>query len=135
MAQKVQVLLVDDLDGGEADETVTFALDGKTYEIDLTTENADKLRGCSSRTRRAAAAPVAGPPAAVAAPRRRGGGSQDTAKIRAWAKENGYEVNDRGRVPAEHPRGVREGPRLTGPRPRSRIRWQRSRARPPASDR
>lgn len=45
MAQKVQVLLVDDLDGGEADETVTFALDGKTYEIDLTTANADKLRG------------------------------------------------------------------------------------------
>lgn len=44
MAQKVQVLLVDDLDGGEADETVTFALDGKTYEIDLTTANADKLR-------------------------------------------------------------------------------------------
>ena len=44
MAQKVQVLLVDDLDGGEADETVTFALDGKTYEIDLTTSNADKLR-------------------------------------------------------------------------------------------
>ncbi len=42
MAQKVQVLLVDDLDGGEADETVTFALDGKTYEIDLTTANADK---------------------------------------------------------------------------------------------
>lgn len=45
VAQKVQVLLVDDLDGGEADETVTFALDGKTYEIDLTTANADKLRG------------------------------------------------------------------------------------------
>lgn len=45
VAQKVQVLLVDDLDGGEADETVTFALDGKTYEIDLTTSNADKLRG------------------------------------------------------------------------------------------
>jgi len=45
VAQKVQVLLVDDIDGGEADETVTFALDGKTYEIDLTTANADKLRG------------------------------------------------------------------------------------------
>ncbi|CAM5341078.1 hypothetical protein SANTM175S_06449 [Streptomyces antimycoticus] len=44
MAQKVQVLLVDDLDGGEADETVTFSLDGKSYEIDLTTTNADKLR-------------------------------------------------------------------------------------------
>ncbi|MBN9376412.1 MAG: Lsr2 family protein, partial [Cellulomonas sp.] len=42
MAQKVQVLLVDDLDGGTADETVTFALDGISYEIDLTTENAAK---------------------------------------------------------------------------------------------
>ena len=99
MAQKVQVLLVDDLDGGEADETVTFALDGKTYEIDLTTANADKLRGCSTRTRRAAAVPVAAPRAGAERPRRVGG-SQDTAKIRAWAKENGYEVNDRGRVPA-----------------------------------
>ncbi|MFR9795232.1 histone-like nucleoid-structuring protein Lsr2 [Streptomyces sp. MS06] len=99
MAQKVQVLLVDDLDGGEADETVTFALDGKTYEIDLTTSNADKLRG------------LLGP--YVKSGRRTGGrssggrgkraassSSPDTAAIRAWAKENGYEVNDRGRVPA-----------------------------------
>lgn len=96
MAQKVQVLLVDDLDGSEADETVTFALDGKTYEIDLTTANADKLRsllepyirngrrvtGRRGKTRAAST------------------GSQDTAQIRAWAKANGYEVNDRGRVPA-----------------------------------
>ncbi|MBA0053087.1 Lsr2 family protein [Streptomyces sp. AJS327] len=100
MAQKVQVLLLDDLDGGEADETVTFALDGKTYEIDLTTANADKLRGVlepyvnggrrtggrSGRGKARAASPSAG--------------GQDTAKIRAWAKEQGYEVNDRGRVPA-----------------------------------
>ncbi|MCQ4080988.1 Lsr2 family protein [Streptomyces sp. RB6PN25] len=104
MAQKVQVLLVDDITGGEADETVTFALDGATYEIDLTTENADKLRGLladyveagrrtggrSSRGRGRASRSAAGSAAA----------GQDTAKIRAWAKENGYEVNDRGRVPA-----------------------------------
>ncbi|WP_093788502.1 histone-like nucleoid-structuring protein Lsr2 [Actinacidiphila guanduensis] len=103
MAQKVQVLLVDDLDGGEADETVTFALDGVTYEIDLTTENADKLRGLlnpytdSGRRTGGRAGRGRTPKAA------RGGGStagQDTAKIRAWAKEKGYEVNDRGRVPA-----------------------------------
>ncbi|MEV3860701.1 Lsr2 family protein [Streptomyces sp. NPDC050095] len=101
MAQKVQVLLVDDLDGGEADETVTFALDGKTYEIDLKEANADKLRealedfvkagrrvrgaGTATRTRGVARAAT--------------GSNQDTAEIRAWAKENGYEVNDRGRVP------------------------------------
>ncbi|MEV5374360.1 hypothetical protein B7P34_29315 [Streptosporangium nondiastaticum] len=103
MAQKVQVLLVDDLDGGEADETVTFALDGKTYEIDLTTANADKLRQAladyvksARRTGgRAAAGRGKTRTAAVSA------GSPDTAKIRAWAKKNGYNVNDRGRVPAD----------------------------------
>ncbi|GCB47094.1 hypothetical protein RKD19_003694 [Streptomyces canus] len=100
MAQKVQVLLVDDIDGGEADETVTFALDGKTYEIDLTTANADKLRGLLDPYvkggRRTGGRASGGRGKARAA----SGGSQDTAQIRAWAKENGYEVNDRGRVPA-----------------------------------
>ncbi|NJQ03664.1 histone-like nucleoid-structuring protein Lsr2 [Streptomyces zingiberis] len=102
MAQKVQVLLVDDLDGGEADETVTFALDGKTYEIDLTTANADKLRDLlepyTKKGRRTGGRASGGRGKARSAAS--GGGSQDTAKIRAWAKENGYEVNDRGRVPA-----------------------------------
>ncbi|MGG8407643.1 Lsr2 family protein [Streptomyces sp. 12297] len=102
MAQKVQVLLVDDLDGGEADETVTFALDGKTYEIDLTTANADKLRtllepyaksGRRTGGRAAAGRTKGGRVAA--------GGNTDTAEIRAWAKSNGYNVNDRGRVPAD----------------------------------
>jgi hypothetical protein len=100
VAQKVQVLLVDDLDGGEADETVTFALDGKTYEIDLTTANAEKLRGLLEpyvkNGRRTGGRASGG--------RGRGrsssSSSQDTAQIRAWAKANGYEVNDRGRVPA-----------------------------------
>ncbi|MBO3674143.1 Lsr2 family protein [Streptomyces sp. 4503] len=100
MAQKVQVLLVDDLDGGEADETVTFSLDGKSYEIDLTTNNADKLRDAlepyTKGGRRTGGRASGGRGKARAA----SGGSQDTAKIRAWAKENGYEVNDRGRVPA-----------------------------------
>lgn len=101
VAQKVQVLLVDDLDGGEADETVTFALDGVTYEIDLTTANADKLRGLlnpyTDSGRRTGGRVGRGRTKAV-----RGGGvsGPDTAKIRAWAKEKGYEVNDRGRVPA-----------------------------------
>ncbi|WP_266982232.1 histone-like nucleoid-structuring protein Lsr2 [Streptomyces melanogenes] len=101
MAQKVQVLLVDDLDGGEADETVTFALDGKTYEIDLTTANADKLRGLldpytkSGRRTGGRAAGGRGKARGAAT------GSQDTAQIRKWAKEAGYSVNDRGRVPAD----------------------------------
>lgn len=101
MAQKVQVLLLDDLEGGEADETVTFALDGKTYEIDLTTANADKLRGVLEpyvkSGRRTGGRSARGKGRAASSS---GSSSQDTAKIRAWAKEQGYEVNDRGRVPA-----------------------------------
>nr|WP_202534908.1 Lsr2 family protein [Streptomyces sp. SID4923] len=101
VAQKVQVLLVDDLDGGEADETVTFALDGKTYEIDLTTSNADKLRSLlepyakNGRRTGGRAASGRGKGRAVS------GGNKDTAEIRKWARENGHNVNDRGRVPAE----------------------------------
>ncbi|WP_269856886.1 histone-like nucleoid-structuring protein Lsr2 [Streptomyces sp. RPT161] len=101
MAQKVQVLLVDDLDGGEADETVTFALDGKSYEIDLTAANAEKLRNSLAEFvqsgRRTGGRGASGRGKA----RTMVGGSQDTAKIRAWAKENGYNVNERGRVPAD----------------------------------
>ncbi|GGO54984.1 Lsr2 family protein [Streptomyces daqingensis] len=101
MAQKVQVLLVDDLEGGEADETVTFALDGKSYEIDLTTSNADKLRSVLEPYvkggRRTGGRSARGKGRASGSG---GGSSQDTAKIRAWAKDQGYDVNDRGRVPA-----------------------------------
>jgi hypothetical protein len=101
VAQKVQVLLVDDLDGGEADETVTFSLDGKSFEIDLTTANAEKLRNSLAdfvkAGRRTGGRASSGRGKARAA----SGGSQDTAKVRAWAKENGYNVNDRGRVPAD----------------------------------
>ncbi|MFD9905664.1 Lsr2 family protein [Streptomyces sp. NPDC059063] len=100
MAQKVQVLLVDDLDGGEADETVTFALDGKSYEIDLTTANADKLRGLLEpylKGGRRTGGRSGGRGKSRAAT---SGGSENTAQIRAWAKDNGFEVNDRGRVPA-----------------------------------
>ncbi|GGN52503.1 Lsr2 family protein [Streptomyces kronopolitis] len=102
VAQKVQVLLVDDLNGGEADETVTFALDGKSYEIDLSDSNAAKLRESladfvkAGRRTGGRASSGRGKSRAAAS-----GGSQDTAKIRAWAKENGYNVNDRGRVPAD----------------------------------
>ncbi|MGW1227368.1 histone-like nucleoid-structuring protein Lsr2 [Streptomyces sp. NPDC001478] len=101
MAQKVQVLLVDDLDGGEADETVTFALDGKTYEIDLTTSNADKLRSLlepyAKNGRRTGGRATSGRGKGRAV----SGGNKDTAEIRKWARENGHNVNDRGRVPAD----------------------------------
>ncbi|UGQ09195.1 Lsr2 family protein [Yinghuangia sp. ASG 101] len=102
MAQKVQILLVDDLDGGKADETVTFALDGVSYEIDLSEANAGELR-----TALAAYVQVARKTGGRAAGRRgaRGaaksaGTGPDTSDVRKWAKENGYEVSERGRVPA-----------------------------------
>jgi hypothetical protein len=97
MAQKVQVLLVDDLDGSEATETVSFGLDGAVYEIDLSSGNAGKLRKELAHYvehARKASAP---------ARRRRartGPGRERSAQIRAWAKQRGYKVNERGRIPA-----------------------------------
>ncbi|GAA3044746.1 Lsr2 family protein [Kitasatospora albolonga] len=104
MAQRVQVILEDDLDGGSADETVTFALDGVAYEIDLKSANADKLRGLLApyvdKGRKQSGRLAGGRRSAGRSTGRPAAGAPDTAKIRAWAKENGYEVNDRGRVPS-----------------------------------
>ncbi|MFJ9752863.1 histone-like nucleoid-structuring protein Lsr2 [Streptomyces chartreusis] len=99
MAQKVQVLLVDDLEGGEADETVTFALDGKTYEIDLTTGNAGELRGLLDPYMKSGRR-TGGRASGGRGKTRASGSSEETAVIRAWARQQGFEVNDRGRVPA-----------------------------------
>lgn len=103
MAQKVQVLLIDDLDGVAADETVTFAVDGVTYEIDLTEKNAEKFRtglsGYMTAGRRTAGRQTRGT-AAKTPKASSSSASPDTAKIREWAKKKGYEINDRGRVPA-----------------------------------
>lgn len=100
MAQKIQTLLIDDIDGGDADETLTFALDGKSYEIDLKDKNATKLRkalepfiAAGRKTGRL----TTGTRSRAAA---KSSSSGDTAAIRAWAKETGYDINDRGRVPA-----------------------------------
>ena len=98
MAQKVQVLLVDDLDGGEADETVSFSLDGTAYEIDLSDKNAAKVR-------EALAPFITSARKAGTAKRRRGAARgtsnrERSADIRAWAKERGIKVNERGRIPA-----------------------------------
>ncbi len=112
MAQKVQVILEDDLDGGDADETVSFALDGVSYEIDLSTTNAEKLREALSlyvgsarriggrsgagRPRRAGGAGAPG--AGAAGSGGSGGRGGDSAAIREWARENGHEVSERGRL-------------------------------------
>ena len=106
MAQKVQVLLVDDLDGGEASETVSFALDGSNYEIDLSGKNAEELRDAFAKyvgSARKAGRPVSS--AGRSSSRRSSGGStsmdrDQAAAIRSWAKGKGLQVSDRGRIPA-----------------------------------
>lgn len=96
MAQRVNIVLTDDLDGSDAVETVTFGLDGNTYEIDLSDDNARKLRDGLAEF--------------VAAGRKIGGrtkggrrraNSNNATVIRAWAQEQGMPVSARGRVPAE----------------------------------
>ncbi len=107
MAQQVNVKFVDDLDGSDAAGTVSFGLDGRVYEIDLSGDNAARLRDSLA--------------AFVAAGRKSGGSGaaggrrgqkmttspgsrpqpldrEQTAAIRAWARQNGHEVSDRGRI-------------------------------------
>ena len=97
MATRTEIELIDDLDGSEATETVRFGLDGADYEIDLAGQNADELRSILARFVDAGRKTAGGitkrtpvvrhlPPAA------------DTKAIRAWAAENGVEVNSRGRI-------------------------------------
>jgi hypothetical protein len=103
VAQKHIVQLIDDIDGGEAAETVAFSLDGASYAIDLSAENAAKLRD------------VLAPYVANARPSRRVGpgrpsGSrrgrstrsdrEQTQAIREWARKNGHRVGEKGRIPA-----------------------------------
>ena len=101
MAQKVHIVLEDDLDGSPATETVSFGLDGKTYEIDLNDKNAGKLRD--------ALAQYVGAGRSVGGARRGGRKSESSAtnlgpsarEVRDWARSNGFDVPDRGRIPAD----------------------------------
>jgi uncharacterized membrane protein YgcG len=109
MAQRVNVVLVDDIDGTDAVETVSFAIDGVDYEIDLSEKHAAELRdavslyvGHARRTGgrrkgrgRSSGAGASGGTAGS------GGSGASAADIRAWARENGWEVPERGRVSAE----------------------------------
>lgn len=98
MAQKVDVLLEDDLDGGPAEDTVIFALDGKNDEIDLSEINADKLREALRPYAAAGRTTSQSPRGSRGTGTRASKGDLDTAKIRAWAKENGHQVSDCGRI-------------------------------------
>jgi Lsr2 len=101
VAQKIQTLFIDDLDGSAAEGTVRFGLDGTEYEIDLNTEHAQALRdalalyvGAARRTSGAARRPAR-------TGRRAAANGLNTTEVREWAKAQGIEVKDRGRVPAE----------------------------------
>ncbi len=107
MARKVQVILSDDLDENlSADETVSFALDGTSYEIDLAEKNAKELRDAFARYVSAARKVGRGAGRSSGGGRSRatgGGGRMDREQagaIRDWARKNGHPVSDRGRIPA-----------------------------------
>lgn len=106
MAQKVLVSLIDDLDGSEAEETVEFGLDGVSYEIDLSADNAEELRDALAQyvehARRAGGRKrPAGRNNAKAAARPASVDREQNQAIRAWARKNGFDVSDRGRIPSE----------------------------------
>jgi hypothetical protein len=104
MAQKTIVELVDDLDGGKADESLTFALDGVEYNIDLSTRNAAKLRDSLAEfvghSRRVGGRKQRGAGTTHTAVRAGGDKAQNQA-IREWARSNGKQISDRGRIPAD----------------------------------
>jgi hypothetical protein len=106
MAQKTIVQLIDDLDQGEADETVNFALDGANYEIDLSTANAQKMRDAlapyvanARRANRGATRPASG--ARLSSGRGARIDREQLQAIREWGSKNGWTVNARGRIPAD----------------------------------
>jgi len=94
-------MLVDDLDEGPADETVSFAVDGASYEIDLSSRNATALRDALAPYVGAArkAGRSGGSRQSTSRPRSSGGGAK-TGDVRAWARSQGLKVNERGRIPA-----------------------------------
>lgn len=105
MAQRVNVILVDDLDGDDAAETVSFGLDGVDYEIDLNENNAEALRNALARYVDAGRRSGGKRPGGRARKGRRvaagGDAGPSAAEIRRWARENGWDVPERGRVSAD----------------------------------
>src|SRR5690349_10734072 len=101
MAQKVLVQLVDDLDDSSSEDvsTVEFGVDGVTYEIDLNTRNAERLRTLLADYV-AAGRRVGGRLKRGARPTGKAVGSGEASQIREWAISNGFELSGRGRIPA-----------------------------------
>jgi hypothetical protein len=107
MAQKTIVQLIDDIDHGAADETISFALDGASYEIDLSSANAAKMRDAFAlyiaNARRSSRS--SGSRSSGSARRSNGRGARSDREqlqaIREWGRKNGWKVNARGRIPAD----------------------------------
>jgi hypothetical protein len=102
VAQKIQTLFIDDLDGSDAEGTVRFGLDGAEYEIDLNTKHAEALRKTLTRYVEAARRQSTGSARRPTRGSRRNSASGlNSTEVREWAKSQGIEVKDRGRIPAE----------------------------------
>jgi hypothetical protein len=98
MAQRIQTLFVDDIDGAEAEGTVRFGLDGTDYEIDLSVAHSEDLHKALATY--IAHARKAGGTRRAARGGRRNVSAIDTHKVREWAREQGIDIKERGRVPA-----------------------------------
>ena len=101
MAQKIQTLFVDDLDGSEAEGTVRFGLDGTDYEIDLNAKHAQELRDALARYVAAGRRVTSSTRQPARSARKTQPNALNTTEVREWAKTQGIDVKDRGRVPAE----------------------------------
>jgi nucleoid-associated protein Lsr2 len=101
MAQKVQTLFVDDLDGSGAEGTVRFGLDGTEYEIDLNAKHAQQFRDALARYVAAGRRVRASTRQPARTARKAQPNALNTTEVREWAKAQGIDVKDRGRIPAE----------------------------------
>ena len=99
MAQKIQTLFVDDLDGSHAEGTVRFGLDGAYYQIDLSAAHAEALRGVLAPYARAGRKITGSARRTGRGPGKAPANGFSTNEVRDWAKANGVEIKDRGRVP------------------------------------
>jgi hypothetical protein len=100
MARVESVKLLDDLDGGAADETVSFALDGKSFEIDLSEANAGKLREVLAPFVQSARRAGTAARSSRSSNRRPSASHEHNQRVREWARAQGMEINERGRIPA-----------------------------------
>ena len=103
MARKIETVLSDDLDGSTADTTIRFGLDGTDYEIDLNTTHADQLRKTADRYIQAGRRVSSSARRTTRGSARRSGASSgpSSSEVRDWAKSQGLDVKERGRIPAE----------------------------------